>query len=424
MKKIISLLLVFILGITVVGCSKETSTQKTEEELRAEIKAEMEAEAKLKEELKAEIKAEMESEEKKEEKTEDPKTETNKENATSKGDEALSTLKGKLLGYGLYGAADVGVGIELDSPITIDNREVKEVYFKDESILDFVPRKYFTYYYEGCTSLKEECHGQIPIEIKVDPEGYGYDEEYDGTSGIIVKVISVDGEKDPTDKTGNEYPLDYYKTLFETRAHDGREVLPKDIKDHYFYKNTDDTIVGDDFRIAVDKIIEAGYSIRQIEGEYSIVDLSKETSTDVDITLSANKFLETYPTDYVETTEDGGYHGYDTVYQYPNSGLTVTYYHEKENSLEDAYLGSINITSHSYKIKGMNIAVGMSLAETYEYCNANLDHFYDRHSDTYVDEVFVYNDLVLAFNDRSFGEHDEVSSDDKVTQISLWLMED
>ena len=416
MKKIISLLLVFILGVTVVGCSKETSAQKTEEELRAEIKAEMEAEAKLKEELKAEIKAE--------EKTEEPKTETDKENATSKNDEALSTLTGKLLAYGLYGAADVGVGIQLDSPITIDNREVKEVFFEDESILDFVPRKYFTYYYEGCTSLKEEWHGQIPIEIKVDPEGYGYDEEYNGTSGIIVKVISVDGEKDPTDKTGNEYPLDYYKTVFQTRAHDGGEVIPKDIKDHYFYKNTDTPVVGDDFRIAVDKIIEAGYSIRQIEGEYSIVDLSKETSTDVDITLFANKFLEIYPTDYVRTTEDGGYHGYNTVFEYPNSGLTVTYYHEKENSLEDAYLGSINITSHSYKIKSIDVAIGMDLAEAYKYCNDNLDHFYDRHSETYVDEVFEYNGLVLAFNDRAFGEYDEVGSEDKVTQISLWLMED
>lgn len=68
MKKIISLLLVIVLGLTVVGCSKETGAQKTEEELKAEIKAEMEAEAKLKEELKAEIKAEEKAKEK--EKTE------------------------------------------------------------------------------------------------------------------------------------------------------------------------------------------------------------------------------------------------------------------------------------------------------------------------------------------------------------------
>ena len=68
MKKILSLILVLILGLTVVGCSKETGAQKTEEELRAEIKAEMEAEAKLKEELKAEIEAEEKGKEK--EKTE------------------------------------------------------------------------------------------------------------------------------------------------------------------------------------------------------------------------------------------------------------------------------------------------------------------------------------------------------------------
>lgn len=62
MKKIISLLLVLTLGLAVIGCSKETSSQKTEEELKAEIKKEMEEEAKLKEELKEEIKKEMDSE--------------------------------------------------------------------------------------------------------------------------------------------------------------------------------------------------------------------------------------------------------------------------------------------------------------------------------------------------------------------------
>lgn len=57
MRKIISLLLVSILALTVVGCSKETTTQKTEEELKeelkAEIRAELEAEAKKKESEKA-----------------------------------------------------------------------------------------------------------------------------------------------------------------------------------------------------------------------------------------------------------------------------------------------------------------------------------------------------------------------------------
>ncbi|SKC36782.1 hypothetical protein [Maledivibacter halophilus] len=62
MKKIISLLLVLLLSFTFFGCSKEISSQKTEEELRAEIKAEMEEEAKRKEELKEEMKKEMEGE--------------------------------------------------------------------------------------------------------------------------------------------------------------------------------------------------------------------------------------------------------------------------------------------------------------------------------------------------------------------------
>jgi len=57
MRKILSLLLIFLILISLSGCS---GNSKSEEELKAEIKAEMEAEAKLKEELKEEIKAEME----------------------------------------------------------------------------------------------------------------------------------------------------------------------------------------------------------------------------------------------------------------------------------------------------------------------------------------------------------------------------
>ncbi|SKC36794.1 hypothetical protein [Maledivibacter halophilus] len=407
MKKIFSLLLILILVLSIVGCSKETISQKTEEELRAEIKAEMEAEEKLKEELKAEMKAEMEAE---------------KKDEASKYNEELRFLKGKLLGYGLYGGEDGGTGIILDNPIIVDNRRVKEIFFEDESILNFVPRKYFTYCYEGGTTFTND--GKIPIEIETDPKGYKYNEEYDRISGTMVKVISVDGEKNLVDKTENEYPLEYYKTLVLTRVYDGVEVLPKNIKEHYFYKNTDTPLVGDEFKKAVDKILEAGYSIRQIEGEFSIVDLSEETPTEVDITLSAKEFLEKYPTDYVATEEDAGYHGYNTTYEYPYTGMTVRYYHGKENNLENAELGSIDITEHLNKIKDLDITIGMSLAEAYEYCDTNLEKHYDRHSDTYVDEVYEYNGLVLALNDRGFGEHDEVSSDDQVTKISLWLLED
>lgn len=51
--------------------------------------------------------------------------EAEKEDKTSKYNEKLRILKGNLLGYGLYGGEQGGVGIRLDSPIIIENREVK-----------------------------------------------------------------------------------------------------------------------------------------------------------------------------------------------------------------------------------------------------------------------------------------------------------
>lgn len=380
MKRLLNILLVLVMVFTLVGCSSETSApQKTEKELKTEMKTEKESETNL--------------------------------------------LTGKIL----PNYVPMGVGISLDTPITIEGREIEEVYFNDDVITDLVPRKYFTYYFEGGASIDDDKYSaQIPIVVEIDPNSFDYYEDLGRTSAVITKVISIDGEQNPQNKTSDEYPLDYYKQVFYTLCeYNGDEPVPANIKDHYLYKNASpDLIFGKVFKTAVDQLIENGYVFRQVEGEFSMELLSDANVTEVDLTLSAKKFLEMYPTDYVLTQPDGGYHGFDTIYEYPYTELTVTYFHDEKNDLNNAYIGGAELTSYKNKIKGLDITIGMSLEEAYKYCRNNLENVYNRHADESMNELFYFNGLVLALNDRCFGEYDEVKSEDTVEKIMLYLMED
>jgi len=178
----------------------------------------------------------------------------------------MTTLKGTIIPYNI----PMEVGIKLDTPIIIDEREVHEVYFDEDVITALVPRKYFTYYFQGGTSIDEEYAMRIPIKVEIVPNSFDYYKDLNRTSATITKVISIDGEENPQDKTNNEYTLDYYKTVFYTHCYNGNEMVPRDIKDTYFYKNLDDPIVGDEYKTAVDKILEEGLFIQMSEGEYMI----------------------------------------------------------------------------------------------------------------------------------------------------------
>lgn len=254
MKKIIVLILVLVMSLSSVGCSSETSNPKSPEESKTELKEE--------------------------EKTNDTKK-TDEEvieeeivKETTENIDNTLILKGKILGYNVT----MGNGILLDEKLVIDSREVDAVFFVEDVITDLIPRKYMTYYFQGCTSLKEELYSQIDIQVKIDTNSYDYDSDYNITTAKIIEVVSLDGETNPRDKTNDEYPLDYYKTLFYTRVYYANSPRVSDIKEHYFYKNINDPVVGEDFKIAVDKILEKGLFIQMGEGEYYINETDEKYS--------------------------------------------------------------------------------------------------------------------------------------------------
>ena len=396
MKKIFTMLLVLVIAFSIIGCSPRSSSSSNPQSASE---------------------------------TQSTSSDSSKETASSETSSDSSTdeseyliLKGKILPNDI----PMGVGILLNQPMTIDGREVAEVYFDKDVITDLVPRKYFTYYFEGGASIDADKYSvQIPIEVEVNSDSFDFVEDLGRTSAVIDKVVSIDGEQNPSDKTSDEYPLEYYKQVFNVHVEsNGGEVIPTDIKDHYLYKNTSDPVVGEKFKSAVDKLIENGYVFRQVEGEFSMELLSEADIEEIDLSLSAEEFLKKYPTDYVLTRENGGYHNFDTIYEYPYTGLTVTYYHDDKNDLGNAYLGSVELTSYKYNIKGLGFSVESNLNDAYEHCSANFEKLYNRHEDIYMDEIFVFNNMSLVLNDRSFGEYESVKPEDRVEKISIYLTED
>ena len=173
-----------------------------------------------------------------------------------------SIFKGKLIMIG----TEPGHGILLDEEIDIDGNKVKKFFFRDkENVLDFVPREYFAFYFEGRNSIKEEVSGEIPIEIKVDLDSFIYDIDRGFGWIDVLEVVSVDGEENPEDKSSNKYPDEYYINMFNNlMASMGFEAQESDIKDTEIYK------AGWKIKEAVDELIDRGYTIEKGEGRYNI----------------------------------------------------------------------------------------------------------------------------------------------------------
>ncbi|SKC36787.1 hypothetical protein [Maledivibacter halophilus] len=253
MKKIISLLLVLTLVLTQVACTNKAA--KTEEELEAEIRAELENEAEAKEKLKEEIKAEMEAED--EDKNKDEEKSLDKDNTV--------ILEGIITDY----RPQDGIGVILDKEKKIYGKDVKRIFFKDNKLLDFIPRKYLTYGLELGTTIKGAHNEKIPVKVRVDADSFEYFEPLWRTTVDLVKVVSLDGESNPADKSEKDFPDDYYKDVINALTEPYFENLSENIKDMDLYENNSD------FKTAVDKLYEKGYSIKKGDSSY-IINKSEE----------------------------------------------------------------------------------------------------------------------------------------------------
>lgn len=420
MKKYISLLIVLMMLLTVVGCSAK-ETVKTKEELKAEIKAEMEAEAKLKEELRAEVEAELRKDDQKDKIIKRNEESTNTEPTLEEVSEKMVTLSGTFIPYSM----PFGTGIKLDTTFKYEGKEFEEIYINGESIEDYIPRKYFTYYSEGGTSVDESYIGSINLTVKIDMESLKVGSDLHELFTNEYKIISVDGDK-PMDRTGDEYTLDYYKAVFSINCYREEGVLAlNDVKETALYKSTDNSEIVKLYKKSVDNILASGLSITAKNGDYYIGDEQivnhNRSYIKIDYTLPVKDFIEKYPPVDIVTEEDGAYYGYYTTLSY-NDGLSVSIYHD-DKDYNTGVIGNIEITGKYYSVD--RISMGMSLMYTYEYCGEDYEKFYNRHQDVYEDELFTLsNGLTLAFNDRMFGEYPEVKEEDLVEKITIYLVVD
>ncbi len=251
MKRIIGLLLVLMLMLTVVGCSSETTSQKTEEELKAEIRAEMEAE--------------MKSEQSNDNSNNNNEIAEAQDENDAENQEETMTLKGKFI------SNDIGGGVLLEDDINVQGENANEIYLSNISVEDYLQRSYFTYQMYVNAVLKDEYNSNIDIEVEVDKNSFNRHEEM-GVSVEAKKIISLNGEKNPTYKADQGYPIDFYEDTFfwylKNISTDGH-MFTQDIKDFDFYNEIED------FKVAVDKILESGLFIQMSEGEYMINETEK-----------------------------------------------------------------------------------------------------------------------------------------------------
>lgn len=206
----------------------------------------------------------------KEEISQDLPEEDNEKEISSKNDDTIkkpvSPMKKDIVkGQITLQGTDPGLGVLLEKRVSIGPYEVKQLVFNEkETVLNYIPRSALTYYFEGDLSLKEELSGQLDLEIKIDPSTIYYEEERDLAWVDVIEVISLDGEKNPRDKTKDSYPDQYYKDVIHNLSASMSIPIRDNIQDTKVY------LAGGVFTEAVDELLYRGYSITMDEDRYHI----------------------------------------------------------------------------------------------------------------------------------------------------------
>ncbi len=181
-----------------------------------------------------------------------------------------------LHGYLLPSYTEDTAGITLDDALTLsrtdENGVLKlktfhAVFFSDTQIYDYVDRKHFVYYDDKLTVSET---ARIPIEISFDFT------QYMETGALLhdsflwsdsSAIISVDGNTDLLDMQDTAYSLATYKEIFYRYCLEGEPFLPDNVKETYYYVNTD-TEIGTIYQDAVDTILESGLYIYTHNNNY------------------------------------------------------------------------------------------------------------------------------------------------------------
>lgn len=219
MKRIICIVAGLVLVLSLAACGNK-EPQKTEDQIREEVGAEMESE--------------------------------NREN--------VITLSGRLVSEG----PPFGTGIELEEAIEAKGKSVEILYFLTD-VEKYLDRKHFIWNEDFGTMLDSNSDVKIKIEVNKDEIMY-----VDFPYVEDCKLLEINGDSELMDKTDGEYTFEYYKGLFYAFCYEKNDgFVPKDVKETYYYKNTDGEI-GDQYKKAVDFMLDQGIKISMQEGMYYI----------------------------------------------------------------------------------------------------------------------------------------------------------
>lgn len=171
-------------------------------------------------------------------------------------------VKGKITLQG----TDPGLGLLIEEITRIGPYEVKQLIFnREENVLKYIPRSALTYYFEGDLSLREELSGQLDLKIKVDPDTIYYEEDRDLAWVNVLEVLSLNGEANPRDKSGDTYPDQYYKDVIHHLSASMDIPIKENIQETKIY------MAGGVFTEAVDELLSRGYAITMGEDRYHII---------------------------------------------------------------------------------------------------------------------------------------------------------
>lgn len=403
---------VVVLSLLMTGCSNTQDEEAIKEELKAEIQQEMAEEAAKEEASKEEVKDQVV-----------PVSENLGTNEYIGDNRYL--LRGRLE----PNVPPFGSSMVLETPITItrvdgEKHELKMIMLSDDTVYNYVERDEFKYEAPFLTIRPDSV---IPLEIIGDFSSFiAFDDMFGDDFWKIdeMEIVSVNNDKTLIDHSNEYYPREVSEAIFYSYCYNEFDGRPKDVKEGYYYVNTD-TGIGMLYKNAVDMLLESGLSFNQGEGDYYIseektVYLDGEVQQELNYKLSVSDFVDAYPPTRVEMGEVADYGFRNTTLYFEDATLLVTVRHQSDDYL-DGVISSIVLTGNtSYSIDGLY--VGMSLPEAYRQAEDKYERYAIGDPDAMGDAI-VYQPaetrFALSFNNGRYESNNGFDVEKQVVNISL-----
>jgi hypothetical protein len=295
------------------------------------------------------------------------------------------------------------------NPLVFNGKEYTRIALGEDKISKYVDRDCFSYHLEGFPML--DTYGKyVDVTIEFNPADASDDER--GFLYVSDYNVIPTRDEELVDKSGEDYPISYYQDVILTLCVGMYGNDADNIKDNPGYGF-------DDFKEAVDKIEEKGYTFKKENGYYKVVN---ENAYNFDHIPTVDEMCKLLDIDksQIKKVQDGGYFMYSSSYS--NDEISFVAFHDEEELKGTQKVDMLTIRGYNYTAYGVSLSDSVNKA--FEKISKNYKGMYSHHDDSTAKYVYDVDGWGFTVNSIGYDNDHEVDEYDLVKWISVYAIID